>query len=246
VADHRLLPIAAVVVAALSAPSPAAAGAKPTPVPASSPGVHEQLLQPGNRRYTIAIPRGSDGSRLLPLVVALHFGGPPTPYIGRAFLEAVVAPGRRSLDAFLVAPDCTGSDWTGPRSERDLLELLDFLLATYPIDPAKVLLTGYSMGGIGAWHLASRHQDRFAAALIMAGEPSSKAIKADWHIPIYVIHSRDDEIVPLRPTERGVAKLRNRGVDVELVVLEGVTHYQSPRYVPALEASVPWIRRVLD
>jgi len=246
VVDHRLLPIAAAVVAALSAPSPAAAGAKPAPAPAASPGVHEQLLQPGDRRYTIAIPRSYDGRKPMPLVVALHFGGPPTPYIGRAFLEAVVAPGLQSLGAILVAPDCTGSDWTGPRSERDLLELLDFLLATYPIDPAKVLLTGYSMGGIGAWHLASRHQDRFAAVLIMAGKPSAKAIKADWRLPLYVIHSRDDEIVPLRPTERAVAKLRDRGVDVELVVLEGITHYQSPRYVPVLEAAVPWIRRVLD
>lgn len=236
----------AVVAAVLIGPSLSSAVPQPTPVPATSPGVHEQLLQPGNRRYTIVIPKGYDGRKPLPLVVALHFGGPPTPYIGRAFLEALVYPGLWSLGAILVAPDCTGADWTGPRSERDLLELLDFLSDTYAIDTTKVLLTGYSMGGIGAWHLASRHQDLFAAALIMAGKPSSKAIKADWEIPLYVIHSRDDEIVPVRPTEKAVAKLRARGVDVKLVVLEGISHYQSPRYVHALEAAVPWIRGVFD
>lgn len=215
-------------------------------MPATTPGVHEHVLQPGNRRYTIVIPRGYDGVQRLPLVVALHFGGPPTPYIGRAYLEALVHPGLWSLGAILVAPDCTGSDWTGPRSERDVLELLDFLTRTYAVDPHKVVLTGFSMGGIGAWHLASRHQDRFAAAVIMAGRPSSRAIKTEWRIPLYVIHGRADEVVPLGPTEKAVEKLRARGVEVELVVLDGVSHYQSPRYVPALEAAVPWIRRVLD
>lgn len=209
--------------------------------PPLAAGVHEQVLQPGNRRYTIVIPQHYEHLKPVPLVLALHFGGRVTPYYGRSFLEAVVYPGLYSLGAIIVAPDCTGSDWTGPRSEKDVLNLLDHVHERFDIDPARVLVTGYSMGGTGAWHFASRHQDRVTAALIMAGRPSAKALKADWRIPLYVIHSRADEIVPFQPTEKAVAKLRQRGARVEFVVLDDVTHYDSPRFVPALQAAVPWI-----
>lgn len=226
--------------ALLLVPSMAWAAQESTQAPLAS-GVHEQVLQPGNRRYTIVIPKHYERLRPVPLVLALHFGGRVTPYYGRSFVEAVVYPGLYSLGAIIVAPDCTGSDWTGPRSEEDVLDLLDHLHGRFDIDPARVLVTGYSMGGTGAWHFASRHQDRVTAALIMAGHPVAKAMKADWRIPLYVIHSRADEIVPFQPTEKAVSRLRQRGARVEFVVLDGVTHYESPRFVPALQAAVPWI-----
>jgi len=56
-----------------------------------------------------------------------------------------------------------------------------------------------------------------------------------------VIHSRQDEIVPLGPTEEAVAELRSRGISVELVTLDGITHYQTARFVEPLQAAIPWI-----
>ncbi len=56
-------------------------------------------------------------------------------------------------------------------------------------------------------------------------------------------HSRDDEVVPLRPTADIVRVLRDKGVEVELVVVEGLTHYQVPAFVPYMRAAIPWIKR---
>jgi len=65
-----------------------------------------------------------------------------------------------------------------------------------------------------------------------------------WKVPLYVIHSRRDELVPFERTEQVVHQLEGRGVAVELALLDGITHYETGRFVGLLRAAVPWIRRV--
>ena len=95
------------------------------------PNIQEQVLQPGDRRYTIAIPASYTGDQPVPLVLALHYGGTVTPYYGKGFLVGLVEPALRDLGAIIIAPDCTADDWTQPESETDVLALLDHV--GYPI-----------------------------------------------------------------------------------------------------------------
>ena len=205
--------------------------------------IREEVLQPGALRVTFAIPAGYTGATPVPLVVALHFAGKVTPFFGKEYLTALVEPGLRELGAVIVAPDCRGRDWTDPVSEADVLELVDEAMRAYRIDPARVLLTGYSMGAMGTWYLAARHQDRFSAALVVSGLPPAGAAELDWRIPLYVIHSRDDERLLLKPTADVVKQLAANGRNVRLVVVDGLTHYQVPGFVPYLRAAVPWLKR---
>jgi predicted peptidase len=207
----------------------------------AAPDIQEHMLQPGDRRYTIAVPDGYTGEQPVPLVLALHFAGQVTPYFGRRLLTVLVEPGLRDLGAIIVAPDCNHGSWTDPRSEQDVLDLLDHVQDAYNIDPAKVLLTGYSLGGIGTWHLAAGHQDRFTAALVMSGRPVETAVNSEWKIPLYVIHSRLDELLPLAQTEAAVQRMQAAGANVELVVVEGLTHYETRRFQRPLRAAIPWI-----
>ena len=209
--------------------------------PATTPGLHHQIPQPRDRRYTIFIPNDYDGQKPVPLVLALHFAGRVTPYFGGEFLASFIRPALDGLGAIIVAPDCTDSDWTRPRSEKDVLELLDRVMKIYAIDRKRALITGYSMGGSGTWYLAARHQDLFTAALIMAGQPESTTAKVNWKIPLYVIHSRADQIIPFKPAENAVEKLKKRGIDVQFVPLDGVTHYQVNGFFAPLEAAAAWI-----
>lgn len=210
--------------------------------PAAPSRVQTATLQPGDCRYTIAVPAGYTGDQPVPLVLALHYGGHGTPYYGRDFLAGLVEPALRELGAIIVAPDCTGSDWTQSNSEQDVIDLLDHIEATYNIDPSKTLITGYSMGGIGTWYLAARHQERFAAALPMAATPPSSAIDTAWDIPIYVIHGSQDELFPLEVTETAIGQMETRDVSVELVVMDGVSHYETLRFVEPLKEAVPWVQ----
>jgi predicted peptidase len=213
-------------------------------------GVHERVLTREGRsavRYTLLIPSPYDPAQKYPLIVALHYAGQMTPFFGKGILLGLVQPALRELAAIVVAPDAPGKSWDEPESEAAVLDLMEHIQKRYPIDPRRIVLTGYSLGGRGTWYLASRHPELFSAALPLAGSPprdlKSRA-EALSKIPLYLIHSRRDEIVPLGPTEDAVRLLRAAGARVELVVLSGVTHYETARFVEPLKAAVPWIRSV--
>jgi predicted peptidase len=224
-----------------SLPVPGETAVPPLPDAAMIPGIHEQLLPPGELHYTIAIPEGYTGDQPVPLILALHYGGQVTPFYGKGLLVGLVEPALSELGAIIVAPDNAAGDWTNPQSEANVLILLDAIQATYNIDQRRTLITGYSLGGMGTWYLAARHQERFAAALPISGRPQADSADFDWTIPLYILHSRDDGLIPLAPTEAIVNQLAEKGVDVQLVILEGITHYETYRFVPPLRATIPWI-----
>lgn len=207
---------------------------------ATAPGIHQMTFTDG-RRYTLAIPDGYTGQAPVPLILSLHYGGTVTPFYGRGLVEALVGPAFRSLGAIIVAPDSAAGQWTNSTAEQQVLELLDYIEANYNIDADRTLVTGYSMGGGGTWYFAPRYPERFKAAIVMAGRPQADSTSFEWDTPLYVIHSTADQVVPFASTEATVEQLRGQGVAVELVVVDGVSHYEIPRYRPYLEAALPWI-----
>jgi predicted peptidase len=207
-------------------------------------GIHEQILARRNQRYTIAIPAGYADEKPTPLVLALHYGGPVTPFYGSGILVGLVEPALRELGAIIVAPDCQHGDWANLDSELEIVELLKYLQAHYAIDARKTALTGYSLGGAGTWYVAARNQEKFAAAMPMAGWPQPDSAEVEWKIPLYVIHSRADQVVPFDQTEQVVRQLKECGAAVQFVLLEGITHYETECFVAPLQAAAPWIRKV--
>lgn len=210
----------------------------------TTPGIYERVLQPGDRRYTIAIPDGYTDERPSPLVIGLHWGGPVTPYVGKWYLLGLLAPALGELGAILAAPDCTAEHWAVPSSGQVVIDLLDHLQRTYSLDSRRVLLTGYSMGGIGVWLLAARHQERFSGVLIVSAVPPSDVLGVHWRIPLYVIHSRRDELFPLKDTQTTVNRLQEKGVLIEFDVVDKTTHFQTERFIKPMRAALPWIRDI--
>ena len=206
--------------------------------------IEQNVLHPGDQRYTIAVPTGYTDETPVPLILALHFAGHGAPYYGRIILEELVEPALGDLGGLIVAPDCTSGSWSNPQSEADVLTLLDYISNNYAVDLERVVVTGYSMGGNGTWYLAARNPDRFSAAVVLSGWPPEEAGRVDWQVPIYVIHSRQDELMPLEPTQYIVNALSEQGVEIKLVVLDGITHFETFRFIEPLRSAVPWIEQV--
>ena len=76
----------------------------------------------------------------------------------------------------------------------------------------------------------------------MAAPPQPVSSRIRWRFPLYVIHSRSDELFPIEPAATAVTKLQDQGNDVEFVVLDGVTHYNAGGYIEPLRAAVPWLK----
>jgi predicted peptidase len=200
------------------------------------------------QRYVLSIPDSYDNGEPVPLVLVLHYAWPGTlpPYYGEDLLANIVRPALRDLGAILVAPDCLHGDWSNPESEAEVNHLLDVVGDECRVDRGKVIVTGYSLGGKGTWYMAARNQDRFAVAVPMAAIVPREATEVDWTIPLYVMHSSADEVVPIEPSISAVRQLRERGVEIEFVVLEGVNHFETGRYFRPLRDAVPWIRKALS
>ena len=205
-------------------------------------GFQEMLLPGTNRRYTLVIPQGYSGEVAVPLVVSLHYGGRVTPFYGRGLLETLIEPALRELGAIFIAPDSAADDWANFQAEEHVIQLLDHVMELYSIDASKTLLTGYSMGGRGTWYLAARHQDRFKAALPIAGSPETDSGSIDWQIPLYVIHGALDRVIPLGPSQAVVNQLKSSGKPIEFIVLDGVSHYEIPQYGQHLAKAIPWVK----
>ncbi|MGD8329182.1 MAG: alpha/beta hydrolase-fold protein [Acidobacteriota bacterium] len=220
-------------------------------------------------RYAIVVPQGYDGSREAPLVLALHFGWAEAlpPNYSAVFLEILVEPALRELGAILVAPLCPARTWVDPRSERAVLGLLEHVRGQYRTDPERTLVTGFSLGGMGTWYYASHHPELFSAALPMASVPmiartaesGAETVQryvtsgsVEWpatllDLPLYIIHSRDDELIPIAPVERAAAELTALGGNVEFHPIDaGIGHHETPRYVPYLARAVPWLQRLWE
>lgn len=72
-------------------------------------------------------------------------------------------------DTFVLHPYgryCNAFKFAG---ETDVFEALEHARRSYPIDPARVSVRGFSMGGAGTWHLAAHHARYWKAAAPGAG-----------------------------------------------------------------------------
>ena len=157
-------------------------------------------------------------------------------------VEILIGPALAQLGAIIVAPDSLRGNWSTPENEKAVNALLDMVLARYAIDKKKIAVTGYSMGGTGSWHFAEKFPQRFSAAIPIAGTPSESA--AGWRLPVLAIHSRDDQVAPFGPTEARIAQLQKAGVNARLILLTGITHYETDRFQAALQQAVPWLREI--
>ncbi|MGE0159855.1 MAG: prolyl oligopeptidase family serine peptidase [Gemmatimonadales bacterium] len=192
-------------------------------------------------RYGLSLPEGYDASaeEPRPLVLVLH-PGTRGEYYGASFMQSIVEPGLRAWNAVMVAPDVQDRSWSTPRSERTLVELVERIIEEHAIDRARVLVTGFSMGGAGTWYLAARHPELFTGAIVMAGSPG-RDDAARISIPIYLIHSPDDEVVPFSAAEGAYYALAERKHAVEMRVLPGLSHGMMGAYVPSLRLAGGWM-----
>lgn len=96
--------------------------------------------------------------------------------------------------AIIIAPQGLRADnwWQTGK----LVQLLDVILETYPVDLDRVYVTGLSMGGGGTWALAGAAGDRIAAIapICGAGKPGQQLAHLD-RMPIWAFHAIGDTVV---------------------------------------------------
>jgi predicted peptidase len=197
--------------------------------------------------YGLLVPKADPPAPGYPIILTLHYASPTpglSPYFGLGFAGQLVLPALQELNGIIVAPDAPAASWVDPLSERLVTAVVAQVKKDFRIDDKRTLVTGFSMGGTGTWYIASKHPDLFRAAVpIAAPAPDDAWLKGIAGVPLYVIHSRQDEVAPIAAVERAVETLRQQGGNVTLTPVDGLSHRETAAYVDPLAASLDWIQK---
>jgi predicted peptidase len=128
----------------------------------------------------------------------------------------------------VVMPQCDAErSWFSSAMETRALNALDATIDEFNGDRDRVVLTGISMGGMGAWWLA-RHRGRFAAVVPICGPIPRGAYdelaKSIGPTPVWAFHGDADNVIDVEESRRMVNALRAIGGEVRYTEYAGVGH----------------------
>ena len=190
----------------------------------------EHAASPDRLGYVLYQPQQMPAGPL-PLILFLHGAGERGADLAQ--VRAVGLPPRLESDlelpAIVVAPQCPEDEWWNLPKVAQLGALLDEVQARFTIDPARVYVTGLSMGGFGTLLLAAEFPQRFAAIAPVcaplfrdSGLPQRLARIA--HLPTWLFHGEADSVVSVKDSEQAAEILRKAGGAPRLTIYPGVDH----------------------
>ena len=218
-----------------------AAGGVSAQAPVQAPGqTQEPAYRSGDYPFQLFVPQGYDADKRqrLPLMIFLHGSGErgtDLTAVTKWGPPHVVAahPGTPML---IVSPQLqAGGDWEVAKLDR----LLADVRKRYRVDPARITLTGLSLGGMATWRWALAHPQLFAAiAPIAAKTPTEEACKLK-DLPIWAFHGDDDGAVPLSGDVDMVNAVRAcaGSVKPKLTVYPATDHLS---WIPAYDDPALW------
>ncbi len=165
-----------------------------------------------------------------PLIIFLHGvgeRGDDLELVKKYGLPHYVETSEVKLPAYIAVPQCPADvRW---HDELEALDaMLDDLLAQNPIDPSRVYLTGFSLGGFGTWAWALRSPERFAAIMPVGGSGFlTDELERLKNKPIWIVHSAADPVVSIRGADEIAVSLARLGSNFGYLRYPDATHGQT-------------------
>lgn len=198
--------------------------------------VQEEVYTPApDLNYLLFMPGNSDAmvDGKFPLLISLSGIGERGSDLSKVKNDGLpsMLDGWNTFPFIVASPQCPlTTEWYWDRTDTLIRRMVDNLVSTLPVDPQRIYLTGYSMGGIGSWDTASRHPGLFAAVLPIAArkEPGpSQCNMSD--IPVWAFHGSNDPIVPFAMGQGAINIFRSCGGKAIFTVYQGVGHVSWPQ-----------------
>jgi phospholipase/carboxylesterase len=190
------------------------------------------LLHAGNERgerggFSLYVPETWDGGAAMPLVVALHGGhGHGRDFVWTWLREA------RARQALVLSPTSAGRTWSlmGPDLDAEpLARSVESVAGRYPVDRARVLLTGMSDGATYALMQGTREGGPFthlapACGVLHPMLLAGGALHALRDRPIYLVHGALDWMFPVETARLGRDVLQAAGARLVYREVDDLSH----------------------
>jgi phospholipase/carboxylesterase len=114
-----------------------------------------------------------------------------------------------------------GEDEAGIRASQRRVEALIAREKARGIPAGRIVLAGFSQGGVMALQTGLRHPERLVGILALscylalADTLAAEASAANRDVPIFMAHGTHDELIPLARARRAHERLAERGYRVE-------------------------------
>ena len=106
-----------------------------------------------------------------------------------------------------------------------VLDTVNRILASDRIDPDRLIVMGFSMGGIGTWDCAVDYPERWAAAVPLGGRGYRAAeVERVKGLPMWVFNGDVDNSTTLEDAQKVVSALQAVQGTVTFTVLPGADH----------------------
>lgn len=180
--------------------------------------------------YRLLTPHAYDPQLKYPLVLFLHGAGERGDDNVRQLVhgmnEFASDENRAKYPCFVMAPQCPREqkwvevDWSarGHAMPAEAAEPLRLALAAiaaleteFSIDPARIYVTGLSMGGYGTWDAVARYPGRFAAAAPICGGGDPAQAPKFAALPLWAFHGGKDGVVKPERSREMIAALQAAG-----------------------------------
>jgi len=174
-----------------------------------------------------------------PLILALHWAGPPATY--QEYASCLAIPALKHTSAIIVAPSSENVRWWESEGASRIENFIQLAKKYWPIDSTKILLTGYSNGGTGSVALAQQLPPGTLSAIIpIAGSyPDLNKLT----VPAYFIHGNKDELFDFESTRYAVDQAMRKNEKIKFITASGKSHYQACSYVSYLRAGIDWVKK---
>jgi predicted peptidase len=185
------------------------------------------------RRYAVFLPKGyrAEGAGW-PAILFLHgFGesGDDIDAVSRHGPLKRALERRNDFPFIVLAPQCPRppyhrAPYAWAEIEPDILGVLADARSRYRVDPERIYLTGLSMGGFGAFHLAAAHPELFAAVAPVCGGGKVENAPVYRGTPFWIFHGQQDPVVPAELSIKMAEAMKAAGVEVELTLYPELGH----------------------
>lgn len=177
--------------------------------------------------YKLFLPKdhNKQNNKPLPLIMFLHGikkrGNDLSLLDGYGLIH--IAEQNAEFRYIVVAPQCPADTyWSENRTY--LLEILEEVIREYLVDRKRIFLTGFSMGGHGAFDLAAKTKDIFAAVAPIAGWYKVNEAMNLTSIPIWAFHGEEDDVVPISASESMIHAIIDQGGNPRFTRYPGLDH----------------------
>jgi len=165
--------------------------------------------------YVVYVPRDYSTSKRWPVILFLHGGaerGDDGLKQSEVGLGSAIRRRSRLYPALVVMPQCPGKERWAHGAAAAAIRAVDEVMREFRCDPARVYLTGISVGGAGCWRVAMDNPGKFAAIIaISGGGPVEEIARKLRDMPVWVFTGDQDHPTTVDYGRRITRALKDAG-----------------------------------